>query len=195
MIEAQQILEALFQPSAIIRPRPSQYGKPELELKEPRKTTEPGESGEAEYVVLIRDIPSDAWAIKADLFTQPQAIFRGSKGECKRADYILISEEKKKIIFIELKQTKESTQRNHIIEQLKGAHCLMHYCQEIVCRFWGVSNFLHGCDKRYVHINGPRPSVNKRSTCAKARPTKHDSPENHMRIAHKTYISFNELAA
>ncbi len=54
--------------------------------------------------VEIRDLPEDAVIIKADDFPPPDTIFKGEKGECCRADYILISEKEKCILYIELKQ-------------------------------------------------------------------------------------------
>ena len=183
MIEAIQVLSELLEPNAVIRPHMSIHGKCELELCEP---------DEVDCVVLIRDVPPDALALKADLFPQPRGVFKGSKGECKRADYIVISEEKQTIIFVELKLS--GAQHNHVTQQLKGAHCLLHYCQEIVFRFWGVPSFLCGCSKRYVHI--VRSSLHKRPTRpSKSRPAKHDTPESHMRIANSSYISFNVLAS
>lgn len=184
MIATTQVLAELLEPNAVIWPRVNIHGKRELKLCEP---------DEADCVVLIRDVPPDALALKADLFPQPRGVFKGSKGECKRADYIIISEERKTIIFVELKLTR--AQQNHVTQQLKGAHCLLHYCQEIVFRFWGVPSFLCDCSKRYVHI--VRSSLHKRPTrpSKKSRPAKHDTPENHMRIANSNYISFNALVS
>jgi hypothetical protein len=183
MIAATQVLAELLEPNAVIRPRLSVYGKCELELHEP---------DEVDCVVLIRDVPSDVLAIKADLFPQPRGVFRGSKGECRRADYIVFSENANTIIFVELKLT--GAQHNHVTQQLNGAHCLLHYCQEIVFRFWGVSSFLSSCNKRYVHIISS--SLHKRPTRpTKQLPARHNTPENHMRIANNSYISFNLLAS
>lgn len=183
MIAVTQVLSELLEPNAVIRPCMSAYGKCELELHEPE---------EADCVVRIRDVPPDVLAVKADLFPQPRGVFRGSKGECKRADYIVISEDANTIIFVELKLT--GAQHNHVTQQLKGAHCLLHYCEEIVFRFWGVPNFLSGCKKRYVHI--VKSSLHKRPTLpSKALPQSHDTPENHMRIPNNSYIPFRLLAA
>lgn len=183
MNETFRILTELLEPNATIHPSMSVHGKHELKLYEPN---------EADCVVLIRDVPPDALAIKADLFPQPRGVFKGSKGECKRADYIVISEDKNIIIFVELKLS--GAQRNHVTQQLKGAHCFLRYCEEIVFRFWGISSFLCNCNKRYVHI--VHSSLNKRPTRpSKASFAKHDTPEKHMKIANNCYIHFSVLAA
>ena len=54
--------------------------------------------------ITILNAPSDSLLIKIDedKFDVRQ-VFMSSQGICKKADYILITREKKKVIFIELK--------------------------------------------------------------------------------------------
>lgn len=40
-------------------------------------------------MVKIRDLPLDALVIKVDQFRSPEDIFNGTKGECRRADYVV----------------------------------------------------------------------------------------------------------
>jgi hypothetical protein len=64
----------------------------------------------ADYYVTIYGMPDDdqVVVIKADAFTSPQAVFIGSKGECKRADFVIIADtgKKKVILCIEMKAGK-----------------------------------------------------------------------------------------
>ena len=48
----------------------------------------------------IRGIPDDAFVIKLDKYFSVDSIFKGNHGECKRADFIIVSHEDKKIIYI-----------------------------------------------------------------------------------------------
>jgi hypothetical protein len=84
-----------------------------------------------DYAVIIYDLPDEdeVMVIKADSFPAPQKIFTGTKGECKRADFIVIADTdgEKVIIFIEMKAGKGSTEAE-IIQQLQGSQCLIAYC-------------------------------------------------------------------
>ncbi len=88
-----EILSELILESALI-PHENEYGKPVIKLQE---------AGAKGSVSFIRKIPLDAIVIKADEFPAPKKFFKGDKGECKRADFIIISEEKKVILYVELK--------------------------------------------------------------------------------------------
>ncbi len=99
------------------------------------------------YSVVIKGLPEEGSAIvlKIDNFPAPSKIFKGSKGECKRADFVIItnSGNKKIIVFIEMKAKSKSTTEKlqHIVEQLKGAQCVIKYIEEIGKLFWD-DNFL-----------------------------------------------------
>lgn len=90
--------------------------------------------------IKILNAPSDSLLIKIneDKFDMRQ-IFDSSKvsGICKKADYILITKKKKKVIFIELKFPKPKSKNNNISNedissQLLGAKCLFDYIKDII---------------------------------------------------------------
>ncbi|MEM9542489.1 MAG: hypothetical protein AAGA60_23740 [Cyanobacteria bacterium P01_E01_bin.42] len=83
------------------------------------------------YSVTVIQVPEDTIVIKSDYFEAPQNFFQSKKGECKRSDFIMISNYNKKkfIIFIEMKQTRAP--EKEIIQQFKGSECLIAYCQKI----------------------------------------------------------------
>ncbi len=109
------------------------YGKWKVELTEPQHS---------DSSVCICGLPDDAVVIKADAFKSPDMVFNGSKGECKRADFVIVAAaaNKKVILCIEMKATKGS--EKEIIQQLKGAQCFVAYCQEVGKVFWNHETFL-----------------------------------------------------
>lgn len=49
--------------------------------------------------VTIAGMPDNAIVIKADSFKAPDSIFKGGKGECKRADFVIVADSgQKKVI-------------------------------------------------------------------------------------------------
>lgn len=107
MMSDMEILSALLCESAMI-PLENEHGKPIIKLQE---------IGVKGSVVCIRNLPSDAIVIKADDFPAPINFFKGNKGECKRTDFIIISEERKVILYVELKSGEKDA--SHIVKQLK----------------------------------------------------------------------------
>ncbi len=180
MMSDKEIFEELLLASCVV-PLEEEYGRPIVKLEE---------VGVAGSVACIRNIPSDVVAIKADSFPAPKGFFQGSKGECKRADYILISEEKKVVLFVELKAGSKET--SHIIRQLKGAACLLAYCKEIGKKYWGREEFMDGYAHRYIGM--VNLSVSKKPTRHKKSPV-HDRPERFQKISSPHHLQFNQLAA
>lgn len=86
------ILDEMIQDTAKVKLTET-YDKKQVILKEEK----------ANYEVQIIGIPDNTIVIKADIFEPPKAIFQNTKGECKRADFIIISDEdcKKFILFYE----------------------------------------------------------------------------------------------
>ncbi|MBF0294012.1 MAG: hypothetical protein HQL96_02395 [Magnetococcales bacterium] len=145
---------------------------------------------ENSYAVTIADLPSDAIIIKTDSFPAPLGCFQNTRGECKRADYILISETKKVILFIELKGNKEDG--STIIKQLKGALCVAAYFREIGKQFWDKKDFLDGYKNRFIGIT--EISISKRTSIVKQEKL-HDSPQKFLKISSPRYLIFGQLAA
>jgi len=175
-----EILSELLQESALV-PLEHEYGKPVIKLQE---------AGVKDSVSFVRNVPSDVIVIKADSFPAPIAFFRGDKGECKRADFIIISEEKKVILYVEIKSGEKDA--GHIIKQLRGAACVVSYCQEIGKRFWSQSTFLEGYEHRFIGLINL--SISKKPSRHKSRAL-HDSPESFLKISSPHYLQFKELAA
>ncbi len=148
------------------------------------------ESIGAKYTVSIKNPPSDVLVIKADSFPDANRFFKCENDECKRADFVVISAKKRKIIYIELKSRKDKW--NKIVNQLKGAHCLIRYCQSIGMEFWGKTDFLDGYDNRYISIG--RISISKRTTRIKKGTESNDSPEKAMKIDWPGVIQFDQIA-
>lgn len=153
------------------------------------KLTEPQEPSS---IVTIYNLPDDAIIVKVDKF-EVDKIFQGAKDECKRADYVVISRSggKKRIIYIEMKKTKDSEKQ--IIAQLKGATCFVSYCKEIAKVFWGERDFLTGFQPRFVSF-GHTGSINKKKTRVERTAACHDTPERMLKIHWPNRTEFNQLA-
>ncbi len=173
-----EILSELILESALV-PHEYEYGKPIIKLHE---------EGHKNSVSFIRNIPTDALVIKADEFPTPKTFFKGDKGECKRADFIIISEEKKVILYVELKAGPKDS--SYIIKQLKGASCVISYCKEIGKHFWNENAFLDGYAHRYIGM--VNVSVNNKPSRHKSSPL-HDSPEKFLKISSPHHLQFNHL--
>lgn len=126
-------------------------------------------SGEIISSVVITGLPMDSFVFKADAFPQPQALFNDVEEVRKRADYILLAKDstKKCVVFIEMKRTKDS--RHGIIAQLRGAACIMDYCNAVLKRVWG--EVARGFDEHFVSC---AHTSSKRGTY----PNRHDSIHN-----------------
>jgi hypothetical protein len=81
-----KILKELIRDEALVTIEDGLYGKPKVTLIEPKNQCH------SEYTVDINNIPKNAIVIKTDTFPAPTPIFNGSKGECKRADFVIIVE-------------------------------------------------------------------------------------------------------
>ncbi len=174
-----QILSQLFKDATKV-PLRTEYNKSFVLLDEPQAT-----DSEAK----IRNLPDDAIVIKIDAFRSPDNIFNGTKGECKRADYAIISSERKCILLIEIKRNKDAWCQ--VVKQLMGAKCFIKYCQEIGRSFWNDNNFLKGYRYRYVSIG--HTSIPKRRTRITKQDERHDTPETALKIDWPNYLQFNML--
>lgn len=153
------------------------------------------------YSVTIDGMPkpNEVIVINADQFEAPRKVFNGSKGECKRADFIIIADTdtEKIILCIELKRKKDSPKT--IIQQLKGAKCFVAYCQEIGKVFWNQQNFLDTYQYRFVGIGyipisktKTRPDLRDSTPISTSTKT-HDCPERMLKISRQDCIQFNFL--
>ena len=159
------------------------YDKKQVTLTEPQCPTS---------VVTISGLPDDVIVIKADDFKSPDAIFNGSHGECKRADFLIIADsgDKKIILCIEMKARKSP--ENDIIKQLTGTQCFVAYIREIGKSFWKQPSFLNSYAYRFVSIS--HTSIAKSKTRTTRTPGIHDRPERMLKIACPHHLQFNHLA-
>lgn len=142
--------------------------------------------------VTIYGLPADAVIIKADVF-DIRSVFKGTKNECKRADYVVIADTgtKKRILYIEMKKNKDLEWS--IIAQLKGASCFIAYCRDIAKCFWNENTFLNGFEPRFVSF-GHTGSIKKQKTRIEKPTACHNTPERMMKISWPHRPQFNHLA-
>lgn len=144
------------------------------------------------YSVTIHKMPKDdkVIVIKTDAFPSPKTVFANSRGECKRADFVIIAntEQEKFIVCIEMKAGKGRTKE--IKQQLKGSQCFVAYCREIGRVFWDKKDFLEGYEYRFVSIKNIR--INKKHIQTPKKGI-HDSPERLLEISYPKYLNFKGL--
>ena len=157
-------------------PLQQEQGRPSVELIETQNNT----------TVKIIGLPYDSIAIRAEDFKDPLTVFEGLKGERKRADFVIVSneEQRKWIISIET-QAGNSKTAKHVEAQLKGAQCFMSYCKCIGKSFWESEEFLDGYEYRFVSI--AYTNMHKRSTHPnKPRPL-HNRPEHFLKLSGQSH--------
>lgn len=132
------------------------------------------------YSIRIKGVPNDAVVIKTDAFPAPKSIFKCGRGECKRADYVIVASSGKKsyVVYVEMKKGKANPR--DIVDQLKGSECFVSYCRAIVCRFWSRPDFLGPCESRFVSIT--KIGISKSRTRKRRRAGRHDAPESMLKI-------------
>ena len=171
------ILRELIKDEALVTVEKDEYGKNFLELRE----REEGGSG---YEIKVHNLPGDTIAIKSDMFPPPGKIFRGNRGECKRADFVIIAKDGRKnwIIYIEMKHGEGGSEKR-IIQQLQGSKCFIDYCRAIGRTFWREPRFLKERDYQQRYVSVKNIGVNKRPSRKTRKPSLHDCPENMLKIS------------
>ena len=151
---------------------------------------------QAQTTVEITNLPQNSIIIRAEIF-KPPTVFKGSKGERRRADFVIVSNvaTEKWIICIET-QAGTGKDPEDVEQQLRGAQCFIGYCKCIGQSFWQSENFLDGYQYRYVSISGI--NINKQTTRFyqprnQSRKISHDSPENFLEILERQNLYFDEL--
>lgn len=150
------ILRALIKGEALVTVEKDNYDRNFLELKEC------GGGGSSEYKIKVLNPPGDTIAIKSDMFAPPKKIFRGERGECKRADFVIIAKDGRKnwIIYIEMKRG--SCNGKHIRQQLQGSTCFIDYCRTVGRTFWEEPEFLEEKDYQQRYVSVKNIGVNKK---------------------------------
>ena len=122
--------------------------------------------------VWIQGLSNQTFVLNLDVFTKVSDneigtnMFKGDRGERKRADYIIIEPEKKVIVFVELKCQRNRNCNSSLIDnQLRGAKCLFGYIKCVLSEFWNLDDFLHDFNELAVCIVS---TTEKRKTDPKA---------------------------
>lgn len=158
---------------------------------------EPGDQQRSAYSLKIHNVPDDSIAFKIDAFPAPKKIFKNDKGECKRADFVVIASGDKVnwIVHIEMKGGNNTGSEKEIVQQLRGARCLVAYCRAIGREFWQEPNFLEekNYQQRFVSIKNIRIPKQPIRLGPKSGP--HDTPENMLKLngLANGKLQFNEL--
>ena len=154
-----------------------EYSKKTIVLQEPGNRLRP------EYSLKIRNLPDEIIAFKADAFPHATGIFRNSRGECKRADFVLFASDDRTnwIVYIEMKSGNTGL-ASAIEQQLRGAQCLVAYCRAIGQEFWKEPRFLKKTNYHQRFISVKEIGLNKRPTFMRPESGHHDTPERMLKI-------------
>ena len=167
-----------------------EYGKETIVLEEP------GNHQQSAYSLKIRNVPDDFIAFKADAFPAPEEIFKNDRGECKRADFVIIASDDKVnwIVHIEMKSGNAGS-GEEIEQQLRGAQCLVAYCRAIGQEFWKEPEFLKKDNYQQRFISVKDIGIQKKPTRPRSKSDQHDTPENMLKIKApaRGRLQFNEL--
>lgn len=157
---------------------------------------EPGDQQQSAYSLKIRNVPDAFIAFKVDAFPAPKNIFKDDKGECKRADFVIIASDDKVnwIVHIEMKGGNTGL-RKEIVQQLRGARCLVAYCRAIGREFWQEPNFLEEKNYHQRFVSVKNIWIPKRSTRLGPKSGQHDTPEKMLKIngVANGRLQFNKL--
>ena len=180
-----QILREMISPDVQVMLQPAQ-GKPFVQLTDLTSGT----------TVKVNGVPHDSIVIRAEDFENPLTIFNGSRGERKRADFVIISNdenEKRWIICIETQES-DSKKAWHVIQQLKGAYCFINYCKCIGRSFWESEEFLDGYQYRFVSIVDINFNKGRRRTQPFDYVDElHSHPDVFKKLPHRPTVHFSKL--
>ncbi|MXV84495.1 type I restriction enzyme HsdR N-terminal domain-containing protein [Candidatus Poribacteria bacterium] len=180
-----QILREMLTPNIQVTLQPGQ-GRPSVQLTDLQSGA----------TVEIKGIPPHSIVIRAEDFENPLTVFNGTKGERKRADFVIVSNDergRKWIICIET-QEMDAKLASHVVQQLKGAYCFITYCQCIGKSFWASDDFLNGYQYRFVSIVELNFNRSKRRTQPfQSMGQLHNRPEIFLKISRSPTVLFHKL--
>lgn len=104
------------------------------------------------YSIKIKGLPKETFILKADEFLALLNFFKGLQGECKRADYIILTNIKNQKIAIFLELKSGNPDNKEIIDQLKGSFCLYKYLQKVGQIFCNYTDFLMDYEIKFAVI-------------------------------------------
>ncbi len=135
------------------------------------------------YEIKISDMPPRSVVFKADKLGT-QSFFKGSKGENKKADFIIVAEEEKEkwVLHIEMKRSGQPLE-GKIKKQLKSAACVVAYCRAVGRIFWSRSEFLNENEYQsrfiFIRVTGLAKRPTRRPSVP---PQTGSSPDNPLTI-------------
>lgn len=180
-----QILQEMLNPHTQV-PLQSGRGRPSVQLTDLQSGA----------TVEIKGLPHNSIVIRTEDFENPLTVFNGSKGERKRADFVIVSNDergKKWIICIET-QEMDSKLASHVIQQLKGASCFVSYCRCIGKSFWEYEEFLDGYQYRFVSIVELNFNRSRRRTHPfHSQGELHNRPDLFLKISQSPTVYFRNL--
>jgi hypothetical protein len=176
------ILRQMIKPEALVTIAPS-YSSFSVHLEEPQQP---------DSMVIIKGLPENVLILKVDKFPAPDTVFMGTKGECRRSDYLIIAEDsgRKRLLFIEMKRKKAP--ECEITEQFKGAVCFVAYCKEIAKQFFDCNDMFSGFEYRFVSFG--HTSIPKRKTRFEKTAKTHDRPDKMLKVDWPNNLYFNQLS-
>lgn len=138
-----QILREMLVPDMILEPETGVDGKPRLRLTDPDNPN---------ACVTITGLLPHTLAVKSDRAACISRCFQSSRGEARRADYILIcaGEKERWVVFVELKGSMKYTSFHGLASQLLGSRCFFEYVRCTGRMFWACPGFLSAYAERYV---------------------------------------------
>lgn len=172
------VLRELMDDDALVLVSSDRHGRDVLILEEPEE--------QPPYAITIRSLPEQILAIKADKFPPPP--FAGSRGECKRADFVILARDTARnwIVYVEMKGSRSKRSRSRsateIRQQLMGAMCVVGYCREVVRVFWRQTGFLAKGEYQQRFVGVTDIGISKRPTRTR-KGSLHDRPESMLRIS------------
>lgn len=144
----------------------------------------------SDYTLKMWHLPKDAFVVKCDRFPDTgDVFFRGKNMECKKADYVIISESKNVIMFFELARSSDTKTEKESIAQLKGASCIIEYCGHIAASFFDSPDIFSGLERRYYIV---RYSKSAKRTFEQLQTAGSWKPEDARKIG-GTFVSFESL--
>ncbi|VTM25002.1 Uncharacterised protein [Stutzerimonas stutzeri] len=152
-----------------------------------------------EYEVMLLNVPVNSILLRLDENKfDVSGIFNSSisnvyEGICKKADYILIDNDNRKVHFIELKLGNSFTKKE-ITQQLIGAECIFQYINHLIANYcknknWDreapfsdyIYNYIAICNIKVIR----KASYHKNSNST--------SPQEFLRIDNANNISYKRL--
>lgn len=151
------------------------------------------EPGCVNSTATIFGVPQRAVVFRLDENFVLERIFRGSFGECKRSDFVIVAEQADFIVIVYIEMKLTSASNSAVQKQLEGARCFVHYMQELGRTFGDYATFLQNAKHRFVSIKHTR-SLRKRRTAISRTGDIHDCPQRALTISWPHHVEFGQLA-